>query len=394
MNLRSLEKLDVKNKHILLRLELNVPMENGKVQDITRIAQALPTVEFLMRRNAKIIVVAHAGRPNGNFVENLKLDPIAEEMAKLLKHKVEKLDAAIGKDVEKEIKNMKPGDIIILENIRFYPGEQENDPEFCKKLASYADYFVMDAFGTAHRAHASTHGVATYIPAYAGILMEKEIHALSSLLEHPRRPITLVLGGAKIWSKIGIIKNFIAKADHILVGGGLANTFLYAKGYYIGSSLFEKEKLDTAQEIMLECEKNKDQLHVPEDVIVADEASDTAETLDIPIRDIEGDMKIFDIGSRTIKKYTDIIKHSQTIFWNGPMGLYEHTPFRKGSESIAKAIAKTNATTVVGGGDSVDCVRKCGFSEKDFTHISTGGGASLEFLAGTMLPGIEPLLKI
>lgn len=393
MNIRTIEKLDVSDKRILLRLELNVPLKDGEVQDATRIEQSIPTIKFLLKGRAKIIIVAHAGRPNGNVVENLRLDPIAETMEKLLGHKIKKLDEAIGKKVEEEIKKMKPGSIIMLENIRFYREEEKCDPQFSKTLASYADYFVMDAFGTTHRAHSSTHGVADYIPAYAGLLLEKEMHALSPLLEHPGRPLTIVLGGSKIWSKIGIIKNFSGRADHILVGGGLANTFLYAQGYYIGESLFERERLDIAQEIMLECAKNQGQFHTPEDVIVSDEMSDTAKTLDIPVRDIEGSMKIFDIGQKTIDRYTKIIKNSQTIFWNGPMGLYEHTPFRKGSEAIARAIAETNATTIIGGGDSVDCTKRCGFSEKDFTHISTGGGASLEFLAGTMLPGIQPLLK-
>ncbi|MBU1992708.1 MAG: phosphoglycerate kinase [Patescibacteria group bacterium] len=393
MAIRQIDKLDFKDKRILLRLELNVPLKDGKVQDTTRIEQALPTVKFLLKGGASVIIVAHAGRPNGNVVEELRLTEIAKEMEKLLGHKIKKLDEAIGKKVEKEIEKMKPGEIIMLENIRFYPEEEANDIKFSKTLASYADYFVMDAFGTTHRAHASTHGVAEYIPAYAGILVSKEIHALSPLLEQPRRPITLVLGGAKIWSKIGIIKNFIAKADHILLGGGIANTFLYAQGHYVGESLFEKDKVDIAREIMLDCEKNHDQLHLPEDVIVADEMSDDAKTLNVPVTDIEGDAKIFDIGPRTAEKYAQIIKNSQTIFWNGPMGLYEHPPFKKGSETIAKAMAETYGTAIVGGGDSVDCIKRCGYKREDFTHISTGGGASLEFLAGTMLPGIEPLLK-
>jgi phosphoglycerate kinase len=393
MDIRKIETLDVKDKHILLRLELNVPLKDGVVQDATRIEQAVPTVDFLVKGGAKVIIVAHAGRPNGNVVDELRLDPIAKKMEEISDYKIKKLDEAIGPKVEKEIKKMKPGEIIMLENIRFYREEQQNDIQFSKTLASYADYFVMDAFGTTHRAHSSTCGVTNYIPAFAGILIEKEIHALSPLLENPRRPLTIVLGGAKIWSKIGILKNFIGKADHILVGGGLANTFLYAQGYYIGASLFEKDKLDVAQGIMLDCAKNQGQFHTPEDVIVADEMSDSAETLDVPVRDIEGEMKIFDIGKMTAERYAKIIKNSQTIFWNGPMGLFEHGPFKNGSETIAKAMAETNATTIVGGGDSVSCIKLAGYKREDYTHISTGGGASLEFLSGEELPGIKPLLN-
>lgn len=395
MKIRTLKNLkNIKGKKILLRVDFNVPMNKKcQIQDDTRIKESLPTIKELKKAGAKVIIVSHLGRPEAKNIKALRLDPIAEHLAKLLKSKVKKSDEVIGKKTKALIEKMKNGDTIMLENVRFIPGEEACAQKFTKELASLADIFVNDAFGTAHRRHASTAGVADYIPAYAGRLMEKEINALSPILEKtPSRPFTIIFGGAKIDSKIGIIKNFIKKADYFLIGGAFANTFLHAAGYNIGDSRCEKNKANLAREIMMECEKNKEKFIIPHDVIVASEISDKAQILDMPIEDIEGDMKILDIGKWTAKKYCNIIKKSKTVIWNGPLGLYEISPFRKRSATVAKCLAKHKCTSIIGGGDTADCISRIGISFKKFTHVSTGGGACIEFLSGIMLPGVKVLL--
>lgn len=395
MKIRTLKNLkNIKGKKVLLRVDFNVPMnKKGQIEDDTRIKESLPTIKELKKAGAKVIIVSHLGRPEGKNVKALRLDPIAKHLSKLLKVTVKKSDEVIGKKTNALIGKMKNGDVIMLENVRFIAGEEACAQKFTKELAGLADIFVNDAFGTAHRRHASTAGVADYIPAYAGELMEKEIKALSPILEKaPGHPFTMIFGGAKIDTKIGIIKNFIKKADYFLIGGALANTFLHAAGYNVGASKCEKDKAELAREIMLECEKNKEKFVIPHDVIVASEISDKAKILNIPIEDIEGDMQILDIGKWTAEKYCNIIKKSKTVVWNGPLGLYEYKPFRKRSTTVAKCLAKHKCTSIIGGGDTADCISKSGIPFKKFTHVSTGGGACIEFLSGEKLPGILPLV--
>ncbi|MBI5152076.1 phosphoglycerate kinase [Candidatus Peregrinibacteria bacterium] len=394
MKLKTIKDLgNIKGKRILVRVDFNAPVDSkGRVTEDSRIRKALPTLKHLHEKGAKLILMSHYGRPEGKVVDEFRLDPIVPVISKFMDRKVRKLDDCIGPSVVKAVKNMKNGDIILLENTRFYPGEEENEKSFAKSLASLGEIFVNDGFGVLHRAHASTAGVAKYLPSYSGLLVENELNILSHLLAEPSRPYTIIFGGAKIKDKIGLIKKFLSKADYILVGGGLANTFLAAAGHDVGQSLYEPDKIKIAQDIMLVAEKSKVQFLLPTDVVVATTPSNKTIAMDIPVEDVEGDMKIFDIGKKTTEKYCKIIEKSKTIFWNGPVGLYEYKPFGKGTQAIATAIAKNKGTTVIGGGDSVDALKRFKFSEKHFTHISTGGGASLEFLEGKELPGIKVLV--
>lgn len=395
MKLKTLKDLPpLKGKRVILRVDFNVPFKGKEIEDDTRMKAALPTIKLLLRKKAKLIIITHLGRPKG-LDETLKVDFIAKHLGKLLKKKVAKVDGCVGMDVMEKISKMKPGSTLMLENIRFQPGEERCDPHFIRSLASLADVYVNDAFGVSHRRHASTAGVADLLPSYAGFLLEKEIQQLSPLLEKPRKPFTLIMGGAKIADKIGLMKHFFHKANYILVGGGLANTFLAAEGFDVGQSFFEADKLEVAREIMLMAEKYRDKFVVPEDAIVADEVTAYAKTLDLPIEDIEGSMKILDIGSKTRKKYISIIKRSKTVVWNGPMGVFEYEPFSGGTKALAETLAKRNrkAKIYLGGGDTIDALQKCEIPHKKFTHVSTGGGAMLEFLEGKELPGIKVLMK-
>jgi len=385
------KEIKLQDKTVLLRVDYNVPVDNGRVSDDTRITESLPTIEFLLKKGAKIIILTHLGRPKG-VDENLRLNPIADHLSKLLKKPVIKVDSCIGPAVETAIDALHKGDILILENTRFHKEEEENDPEFAKKLAGYADLYVSDAFGTVHRAHASTEGVAHYLPSFAGFLIEKEIKNLEPLLKKPKKPFVLVIGGAKIDTKIGILENFIHKADSILIGGGLANTFLAAKGFDVGASLCEKDKIETAQKIMLEAEKTKCNLMLPEDVIVADQISNNAAIADAEITGVEGDMQILDIGKRSVVKFIEILNKAKTVIWNGPVGLYEKKAFERGTKEIALCLADCKADTYLGGGDTLDAIKGLGINEKSYTHVSTGGGAMLEFLEGKELPGIKVLM--
>lgn len=394
--LRTLKQLkNLKGKRILLRVDFNVPIDKRGVTDDTRIRQTLPTLQFLMKKKAKVIVMTHLGRPEGKIVDVLKLDVITLRLQKLLGKKVEKLHNCIGKLIETHIKKMEEGDIVLLENIRFHPEEEKCEAHFTKALASLGDIFVNDAFAACHRKHASTAGVAKYLPAYAGFLLEQEIKNLSPLLKNPTHPLTLVVGGAKVDTKIGLLKNYFGKADTILIGGALANTFLAAEGYDIGKSLFEPERIETARNLLMMAEKRKQKIFLPEDVILADTVTEYAQTVDLPLEDVEGNMKILDIGSRTRAKFIETMKKSKTIVWNGPMGLYEFTPFASGTRAIAKALAamKGKAKTYLGGGDTLDALKRCNIPFTKFTFVSTGGGAMLEFLEGKKLPGVEALKK-
>lgn len=393
--LKTLHGVEVKGKRVLVRVDFNVPLDDdGNVTDKTRLLEALPTIRHLLSEGARVILKSHLGRPDpDNPDSKLKMDKVANEFSKIINQPVKKLDTCVGSDVKKAVMSMKNGEILMLENTRFYREEEKNDLKFCEELAELGDIFVNDAFGTAHRAHATTHGITKHLPSYAGFLLQKEIEALNPLLEGLSGPMVLIVGGAKIDTKIGILKNFMEKADIFLVGGGLANTFLKAAGFDIGASLCQDDKIEVAREIMLESEKYGEKFLLPDDVVVASEISDSAETLIVPIEDVAGDMKILDIGPETIKRYKFAIERAEIVIWNGPVGLYEKDPFTRGTREIAKAVAQTKATTILGGGDTIDAIKKFGHDFLDFDHVSTGGGAMLEFLEGKVLPGIEAVME-
>lgn len=379
----------------MLRVDFNVPIDKTGVTDDTRIRETLPTIKFLLKKGAKVIVMTHLGRPEGKVVDGLKLDAVAHRLSKLLGKKVHKLHNCIGKAVETDTNKMKPGEIILLENIRFHPEEEKNEPRFTKELAELGNIFVNDAFAACHRAHSSTTGIAKYLPSYAGLLVEKEYQNLAPLLSKTAKPLALVVGGAKVNTKIGILKNYFGKAEYILIGGALANTFLAAQGFDIGKSLYEKDKIGVARELLLLAEKRGQKILLPEDAIVADEVTQYAKTLNLPLEDIEGDMKILDIGSKTREKYISVLKTSKTVIMNGPMGLYEFTPFASGTKVVLAALAALKGKTKVylGGGDTIDALKRCRIPVKKYAFVSTGGGAMLEFLEGKALPGIEVLKK-
>ncbi|MBT4937239.1 phosphoglycerate kinase [Candidatus Peregrinibacteria bacterium] len=390
MQFHTLKGINLKGKRVLLRSEFNVPLKNGEITDDTRIKKSLPTIQYLISQGAKIIICAHLGRPKGQVVEELRLYPVAQRLSELLDHPVRKTNEIIGPEVKRVVDVLDEGDILLLENIRFAEGETKNDKEFAKELASMADVFVSDAFGVVHRSHASTVGVANYLPAYAGFLVEKEIQALSSVFENPKKPVVIIVAGAKMETKVAVIENFLDIADSIIVGGGIANTFLAAQGHNVGSSLYEESEFECALRIL-----NKDtegKIFLPHDVVVAEELSEEAEAKNIVLDEMAETEKILDMGEVSVKEAVNIIKNAGTVIWNGPIGVYEFSPFSGGTQNIAQAMAETKADTIVGGGDSVDAIKKFGISEDQFTHLSTGGGASLEFLEGKELPGVKVLL--
>lgn len=392
--LRTLRDMkNIEGKRVLLRVDFNVPIDKRGVTDDTRIRETLPTLKFLLKKGAKVVVITHLGRPEGKVVDGLKLDAIAKRLSTLLGKKVSKLSDCVGPRVEDAVKKMK--DVVLLENIRFHPEEEKNSPRFIKALARLGDMYVNDAFAACHRTHASVSGVAKLLPSYAGLLIEREIVALAPLLKKPASPLTFIVGGAKVDTKIGLLQSFFGKAEHILIGGALANTFLAAEGYDIGASLFEPHKIEVARNLLMKAEKCGQKIVLPQDVIVADSASERARTLDLPLEDVEGRMKILDIGKKTRSEFAAIIASSKTIIWNGPMGLYEFTPFVSGTKEIASAMSKmkARAKTYIGGGDTIDALKRCCISTKKFTFVSTGGGAMLEYLEGKSLPGIEVLSR-
>lgn len=394
MNVKSLRSATVKDKRVLLRVDFNVPLEKGKILEDTRIKKTLPTIQYLLKQKAKVIIISHLGRPEGKVVKNLSLSPIAQYTSKLLKQKVLFVNDCVGPKVEKAVKNLKAGQVLMLENVRFHKEEEKCNASFTKKVAKLGDVFVNDSFGTAHRKHSTTYGVAKLLPSYAGFLLENEVKILSELMLKAKHPLTIIVGGAKIDTKIGLIRNFLTKADYFLIGGGLANTFLASEGFDVGKSLYEPSKVDLAQEIMLEAEVLRDKFVLPTDVVVADKIGDKVPVLDLPVEDVMGDMKILDIGRKTTARFVDVLKKSKTVVWNGPVGLFECKPFGKGTQSIAQILSKLKGVkTIVGGGDTIDALKHFKISEKKFTHVSTGGGAMLEFLEGTMLPGVEVVLK-
>ncbi|WAM34983.1 triose-phosphate isomerase [Caldicellulosiruptor morganii] len=396
MNKKTIRDIDVSGKRVLVRVDFNVPQdENGNITDDRRIREALPTIKYLIDHNAKVILVSHLGRPKGKFDPKYSMAPVAKRLSELLGKEVVLAKDVIGDDAKKCVEQMKEGDVVLLENVRFHKEEEENDREFAKALASLADIYVNDAFGTAHRAHASTAGVAEFLPAVAGFLMEKEIEMLGNALANPQRPFVAILGGAKVSDKIGVIMNLLEKVDSLLIGGAMAYTFLKAKGYKIGKSKCEDDKLDVAREIMKKAEEKGVNLLLPVGSIVAKEFKNDTEYMYVPSDAMPDDMMGMDIGNTTIELFSKEIKKAKTIVWNGPMGVFEFPNFAKGTEAIARAVAEAveenGAIAIIGGGDSAAAVEKLGFADK-MTHISTGGGASLEFLEGKILPGIACLL--
>lgn len=387
----SVADVEVKGKRVLLRVDFNVPLEEGRVKDDTRIRAALPTITHLLQRGARLILVSHLGRPKGEARPELRLDPVAKRLSELLGQKVRKLDEVVGPEVEKAVQDLRPGEVLLLENLRFHPEEEKNDPEFARKLASLADIYVNDAFGTAHRAHASTAGVASYLPASAGFLMEKEVKALGSILTDPAHPFVAVLGGAKVADKIGVLNNLVEKVDTILFGGGMANTFLLAQGRDVGDSLVDREHLDFAREFMQKARQRGVRVELPEDLAIA--PADGNGSLRVVDSDaVPSGWRALDIGPRTAERYAGVIQRAKTAFWNGPMGVFEKDEFARGSEAVARALAESDVVSVVGGGDSIAVLEKFGLADK-VTHASTGGGASLEFLEGRELPGVAVLAE-
>ena len=390
MNKQTLNDLDVKGKRVFCRVDFNVPMDKNKITDDTRIRAALRTIDYLSEHGAIVILASHLGRPKGKIVEDLRLDPVAERLSDLLGKNVLKTDDVYGEEVKSAISSMGEGDILLIENVRFEPGEEANDPELSEQFAKMADIYVNDAFGAAHRAHASTTGVAKLLPSAAGFLMEKELDVLHKALEDPDRPFSAIIGGAKVKDKIGVIDHLLDKVDHLLIGGGLAYTFIKAQGYEIGKSLLEEDKLELATSFMEKAKTNNVALHLPVDVVVADDFSDDANTKIVSIDKIPAEWEALDIGPETGKQYEKIVRESNLIIWNGPMGVFELNPFAGGTRSVAKALAETDGYTIIGGGDSAAAVEQFGFAD-EMDHVSTGGGASLEFMEGKVLPGVDAL---
>lgn len=390
MKKKTIRDLDVKGKRVFCRVDLNVPMKDGNITDHTRIEAVLPTIQHLIDEGAKVILATHLGRPKGKVVEELRVDPVAKSLSTYLKKEVKKVDEVYGERVLKEVNALENGEVLLLENVRFEKGEELNNPELAKQFANMADVYINDAFGTSHRAHASTAGVASFLPAASGFLLQKEIEVLSKALEDPDRPFTAIVGGSKVKDKINVIDRLLDIADHVLLGGGLACTFLKAQGYEIGTSLLEKDKIDLAKSFIEKAEKNDVTLHIQTDAVVADAFSADANTQTVSVSEIPEQYMCLDIGPETVKSYCDIILNSKLIVWNGPMGVFEMEPFSHGTRGIAEALADTKAYTVIGGGDSAAAIEQFGLVEK-MDHVSTGGGASLQFMEGRELPGIAVL---
>jgi phosphoglycerate kinase len=387
-NKKSVTDIEVKGKRVLVRVDYNVPIKDGKVADDTRIVAAMPTLKYLLDQGAAVILCSHLGRPKGVPDPQYSLKPVADHLSGLLGKPVAFAKDCIGPEAEKAAQSLKPGDVLLLENTRFHAGETKNDPEMARQLAALADIYVNDAFGSAHRAHASTEGVAKYLPAVAGFLMEKEIKYLGQAISDPKKPFIAILGGAKVSDKIGVIRNLLKKADQVLIGGGMANTFFKAQGYPVGDSLAEDDALDTARELLKE---GNARLRLPVDVVIADAFEDGADSKTMAMGPVPDGWRILDIGPETVAAYSKTLHDVGTIVWNGPMGVFEFPNFAKGTFAVAQAVAESGAISIVGGGDSVAAINQSGLSDR-ITHMSTGGGASLEMLEGLTLPGMAALL--
>ncbi|MCG8403072.1 MAG: phosphoglycerate kinase [Firmicutes bacterium] len=388
---KTVRDIDVSGKRVLVRVDFNAPLDKeGKVADDTRIKAALPTIRYLTDNRAKVILMSHLGRPKGQVDDRYRLDPVAGRLAELLGKPVRKADDCVGAAVQALIGEMAEGDVALLENVRFSPEEEKNNESFARQLASLGDIYVNDAFGTAHRAHASTEGVADFLPAVAGFLMEKELDMLGRVLGAPAKPFVAVIGGAKVSDKMAVIDNLLRQVDALLIGGGMANTFLKAKGLEVGKSLVEADKIGLAGELVRKAKNSQVELLLPVDVVVAPAATPDAQSRVVPAQNIPADAMALDIGPETARQYGDRLKGAATVVWNGPMGVFEMESFAAGTMAVAEALAESGAVSVIGGGDSAAAVHKAGVADK-ITHISTGGGASLEFLEGRALPGVAAL---
>lgn len=391
MNKKSIDQVDVKGKRVFVRVDFNVPMDDsGKITDDTRITAALPTIKYLIEKGAKVVLASHLGRPKGKFNSKYSLAPVAQRLSELLHIDVLMAKDCIGAEVSEQAKELMDGQVLLLENVRFYEEEEKNEPAFAAKLAELADIYVNDAFGTAHRAHASTEGIARFIPAYAGFLMKKEVDVMGKALENPERPFVAIIGGAKVSDKIAVIDNLINKVDALIIGGGMANTFIKAQGYETGNSLVEDDKTDLAKELLTKAAQKGIKFLLPTDVFVAKEFAPDAESRITSITEIAKDELALDIGPDSAEKFAAEVRQAKTVIWNGPMGVFEMPKFAQGTEKVAMAVAECEGITIVGGGDSVAAVEKMGVADK-ITHVSTGGGASLEFLEGKLLPGVAAL---
>lgn len=392
MNKKTIEDIDVSGKKVLVRVDFNVPLdENGNITDETRIKAALPTIKYLLEHNAAVILCSHLGRPKGEFNMKYSLAPVAKRLKEIFgEDKVVFASDVIGESAKKAVSELKPGNIVLLENLRFHKEEEKNDPDFAKALASYADIYVNDAFGTAHRAHASTAGVADYLPAVAGFLIGKELSIMGKALDNPERPFVAILGGRKVSDKIGVINNLLEKVDTFIIGGAMSYTFFKAMGLNIGNSLVEEDKLELAKQLLAKAEAKGIKMLLPVDCVLADDFNADAKMLTVDYDKIPDGWEGMDIGPKTRELYAQAIKPAKTVIWNGPMGVFEFPRFAEGTKAVAKALSECTGTTIIGGGDSAAAVEQLGFADK-ITHISTGGGASLEFLEGLELPGVAAL---
>lgn len=386
-NKKSITDIDVNGKKVLVRVDFNVPIKEGKIKDDTRMTAALPTINYLLEHGAAVILFSHLGRPKDEPDPQFSLAPVAKHLATLIPNKVIFAEDCIGEVAEAASAKLQPGEVLVLENTRFYKAETKNDPEMAKKFAKLADIYVNDAFGSAHRAHASTEGVAQYLPAVAGFLMEKEIRYLGQAIADPARPFVAILGGAKISDKIGVIDNLLQKADAVLIGGGMANTFLKAQGIEMADSLVEEEAVQTAKELLA---KGGEKIHLPIDLVLGNAFTNDAESKVTVVENVPAGWRVLDIGPASVEKFAKIISEAGTVVWNGPMGVFEMPKFAKGTFGVAEAVAASKAVSIIGGGDSVSAINQSGLSDK-VTHISTGGGASLEMLEGKVLPGLAAL---
>ena len=393
-NKKTIEDVAVAGKKVLVRCDFNVPLKDGKITSDKRIVEALPTIKYLLAQGAKVILCSHMGKPKGEVNPKYSLAPVAARLTELLGQTVELANDIVGEDAKAKAAALKEGQAMLLENVRFDAREEKNDPEFAKELASMAEVYVNDAFGTAHRAHATTAGVADYLPAVCGYLIQKEIGIMGKALANPERPFVAILGGAKVKDKLNVINNLLTKVDTLIIGGGMAYTFLAAKGYGVGKSLLDEEKIDYCKDMMKKAEEKGVKLLLPVDTTVAagfpDPIDAPVETKNVPADAIPADMEGLDIGEKTMELYAEAAKSAKTVVWNGPMGVFENPTLAKGTIAVAKALAESDATTIVGGGDSAAACEQLGFADR-ITHISTGGGASLEFLEGLELPGIACL---
>jgi phosphoglycerate kinase len=393
MVLNTIRDADLTGKRVLIRVDFNVPLKEGVVKDDTRIRAALPTIEYILsQKGASLVVMSHFGRPKGKKNPEFSMAPIGKRFAELLGKPVKVAPDVIGPEVEAEVKALKAGEVLLLENVRFYPDEEANNPEYAKALASYGDVYVNDAFGTAHRAHASTEGVAHFLPSYAGFLIEKEVKFMAPLLENPEHPFVAIIGGAKVSSKIGVLQSLLRTCDTMVIGGGMAYTFLTVQGHKVGKSLVEADYLDTARDFLKAAAEKKVNVILPVDHIAAEAFDENAAPVSVDGTDIPDNLMGMDVGPKTIALIKDAVGKAKSVVWNGPLGVFEFDSFAKGTLDIAKAVAGCKGTTVVGGGDSVAAVNKFGLADK-LSHVSTGGGASLEFLQGLPLPGIVALQK-